>query len=370
MDEDEASQIDAVEGESRPIRGAGLHLSEILDDPNNVGLICSGLCGETSRQSQREPRGGRAIAGAPRRDLVQGATMKAAVQHPVETEVFAEAHPSALDRRTHETLPKSDRAECASFDRGDPLAQKIHSFRLATSRHRFAPIHRSRLSSLFVLIDSRFGEKSQELCPQDFSHDFSSMKFAGGTVELGRMTTYHFTLFETVIGECAIVWSGRGIAGAQLPEACAFETRRRLLDRFPDAREASPPPDVARARDGMAALLRGEARDLSGVALDMDLVPPFHRRVYAATRTIKSGETQTYGAIARDIGAPGAARAVGRALGRNPFAILVPCHRVLGASGKLGGFSAHGGVATKSRLLAIEGAPTSADQRQTRQNRN
>lgn len=179
------------------------------------------------------------------------------------------------------------------------------------------------------------------------------------------MTTHHFTLFETAIGECAIVWGGRGIAAAQLPEACAFETRRRLLDLFPDAREASPPPDVARAREGMAALLRGKARNLSSVALDMDLVPPFHRRVYAATRTIKPGETQTYGAIAQKIGAAGAARAVGQALGRNPFAILVPCHRVLAADGKLGGFSAHGGLATKLRLLAIEGAPTSVTHAKT-----
>jgi methylated-DNA-[protein]-cysteine S-methyltransferase len=182
------------------------------------------------------------------------------------------------------------------------------------------------------------------------------MKCAGGILKFNQMTAYCFTLFETAIGRCAIVWGGRGIVGAQLPEACETETRRRLLDRFPDAREASPPPNAARAKEGIAALLRGETSDLSTIALDMDAAPPFRRRVYEATRAILPGETQTYGAIAQKIGAAGAARAVGQALGRNPFALLVPCHRVLAANGKLGGFSAHGGLATKLRLLAIEGA--------------
>jgi methylated-DNA-[protein]-cysteine S-methyltransferase len=103
-------------------------------------------------------------------------------------------------------------------------------------------------------------------------------------------------------------------------------------------------------------LLRGEASDLAGVALDMDQVPEFHRRVYDAARTIPPGETLSYGDIARRVGAPGAARAVGQALGRNPFPIVVPCHRVLAAGGRIGGFSAQGGVATKRRMLAIESA--------------
>jgi len=177
-------------------------------------------------------------------------------------------------------------------------------------------------------------------------------------INIDNMASYCFTVFETAVGRCAILWSGRGIVGALLPEACESDMRRRLLDRCPDAREAPPPQDVARARDGMAALLRGEPRDLSNVALDMDLAPPFRRRVYEATRAILPGETRSYGAIAQIIGAAGAARAVGQALGRNPWAILVPCHRVLAAKGGLGGFSAHGGLATKARLLAIEGAWT------------
>lgn len=168
------------------------------------------------------------------------------------------------------------------------------------------------------------------------------------------MPIYAFTLFETAIGACAMAWSGRGIAGVQLPEACAAATRQRVLDRFPDAREAMPPAEIAAARDAITALLRGEKPDLSAVALDMSAVPQFHRRVYDEARRIGPGETATYGAIARRIGVDRGGRAVGQALARNPFPIIVPCHRVLGAGGKLGGFSAHGGIETKKKLLALE----------------
>ena len=171
------------------------------------------------------------------------------------------------------------------------------------------------------------------------------------------MTAHGFALFETAIGRCGIAWGGRGVAAVQLPEARDPETRARLLHRFPGAREAPPPPDVQHALDGITALLRGEATDLSAVALDMDRVPPFHRRVYEVARTIPPGTTLSYGDVAARLGAPGAARAVGQALGRNPFAIVVPCHRVLAAGGKVGGFSANGGIAAKLRLLSIEGAP-------------
>ena len=170
------------------------------------------------------------------------------------------------------------------------------------------------------------------------------------------MTAHGFALFDTAIGRCGIAWGARGVVGVQLPEAREVETRARLLRRFPDAREAPPPPDVQRAIDGIVALLRGEASDLSAVALDMERVPPFDRRVYELARTIPPGATLSYGEIAARLGAPDAARAVGQALGRNPFALVVPCHRVLAAGGQLGGFSANGGVTTKLRLLAIEGA--------------
>jgi methylated-DNA-[protein]-cysteine S-methyltransferase len=169
-----------------------------------------------------------------------------------------------------------------------------------------------------------------------------------------------FTLFDTPIGRCGIAWGERGILGVQLPEAGERETRARMRRRFPDARELPALPAVRRAIESIAGLLRGDASDLSGVALDMERVPPFHRRVYAAARKIPPGATLTYGEIAARIGAPGAARAVGQALGRNPFALLVPCHRVVAAGGKAGGFSANGGVTTKLCLLALEGARKSA----------
>jgi len=169
------------------------------------------------------------------------------------------------------------------------------------------------------------------------------------------MIVHGFTLFDTAIGRCGIAWSGRGVLAVQLPEADERHTRARLVRRFPQAREA-PPPAVARALEGIAALLRGERVDLSAVALDLDGVPPFHRRVYEVARTIAPGATLSYGEVAARLGAPRSARAVGQALGRNPLPILVPCHRVLAAGGKPGGFSANGGVATKLRLLAIEAA--------------
>jgi methylated-DNA-[protein]-cysteine S-methyltransferase len=170
------------------------------------------------------------------------------------------------------------------------------------------------------------------------------------------MTAHGFTLFDTAIGRCAIAWGGRGLVGVQLPEAREPETRARVLRRFPDAREGPPPPDVQRALDRIVALLRGEVSDLSAVALDMDRVPAFHRRVYEIARTIPPGATLSYGDIAARLGGRGASRAVGQALGRNPFAIVVPCHRVLAAGGKVGGFSANGGITTKLRLLSLEGA--------------
>ncbi len=170
------------------------------------------------------------------------------------------------------------------------------------------------------------------------------------------MPSGSFTLFETAIGRCGIAWGERGLVGVQLPEARELETRARLLRRCPNARPAAPPPDVQRAIDAIVALLGGEASDLSGVALDMDLVPPFHRRVYEVARSIPPGATLAYGDIAARLGARGLARAVGQALGRNPFAIVVPCHRVLASGGRVGGFSANGGITTKLRLLSIESA--------------
>jgi methylated-DNA-[protein]-cysteine S-methyltransferase len=173
------------------------------------------------------------------------------------------------------------------------------------------------------------------------------------------MTEHGFALFDTDIGQCGIVWGAHGITGVQLPEASEARTRARLVRRYPQAREAPPPADVRRVIDGIVALLRGEASDLSAAALDMDGVPEFDRRVYEVARGIAPGATLSYGEIAARLGERGLARDVGQALGRNPFPIIVPCQRVLAAGGKAGGFSANGGVTTKLRLLTIERARTS-----------
>ena len=165
-----------------------------------------------------------------------------------------------------------------------------------------------------------------------------------------------FALFDTAIGWCGIAWGPRGIVGVQLPEGSAPATRARLLRRFPDAREAPPPSEARHAIDDITALLRGEPKGLDDVPLDMEGVPDFNRRVYEVARTIPWGATLSYGEIAKRLGDPGVARDVGQALGQNPFAIVVPCHRVLAAGGKWGGFSARGGVSTKRRLLSIEAA--------------
>jgi methylated-DNA-[protein]-cysteine S-methyltransferase len=165
-----------------------------------------------------------------------------------------------------------------------------------------------------------------------------------------------FLLFDSAIGRCGIAWGPGGVRGVQLPERGEAGTRARLQRRFPRLRESPPLPEVQQVVESIVALLRGEAPDLGAVALDLEGVPPFDRRVYQLARTIPPGETLSYGELARRLGTPGAARAVGQALGRNPLPIVVPCHRVVAADGRVGGFSADGGVRTKVRLLSIEAA--------------
>ena len=163
-------------------------------------------------------------------------------------------------------------------------------------------------------------------------------------------------IFDTTIGPCAIVWSARGLLGVQIPEANEAATRARILKRFPAAQETAPPRGIANVMSGVVALLNGERRDLKDVAIDDDGVPEFNRRVYAIVRQVPPGETITYGEIAERLGDKNLARAVGQAMGENRCPIVMPCHRVLAASGKTGGFSASGGVVTKLKLLTIEGA--------------
>jgi methylated-DNA-[protein]-cysteine S-methyltransferase len=175
------------------------------------------------------------------------------------------------------------------------------------------------------------------------------------------MSDVSFTIFDTALGECGIAWGERGIVAVRTPEN-GGKVRARLMKRFPSAREAAPPPHIARVIADIAAAMKGEARDLAYAALDMRAVPEFNRKVYAVAQGIPFGQTLTYGEVAARLGDKRLAREVGQALGQNPFPIVVPCHRVLAASGKSGGFSAPGGVTTKMRLLTAEraqpGGPT------------
>ena len=165
-----------------------------------------------------------------------------------------------------------------------------------------------------------------------------------------------FAVFLTAIGACGTAWGERGIVGVQLPQASAAATAARLRRRFPGLQEAAPPQPVARAIAGMTALLAGARVDFSNVEIDYREIGPWEQAVYAVASRIPIGETLTYGDVATRLGDPAQARAVGQALGRNPIPIIVPCHRVIAAGGKTGGFSAPGGVSTKLRILAIESA--------------
>ncbi len=164
-----------------------------------------------------------------------------------------------------------------------------------------------------------------------------------------------YTIFDTAIGRCGIAWGYSGIVGVQLPEAREIETRKRLFRLYPDARETRPPQNVELAIEGIVALLRGEGCDFSDVTLDMSGIHAFNQRVYQITRTIPRGETRTYGEIAARLGASGAVHSVAQAIARNPFVIIVPCHRVLEAGGYADKISPHGGMISKRRLLSIEG---------------
>jgi methylated-DNA-[protein]-cysteine S-methyltransferase len=170
--------------------------------------------------------------------------------------------------------------------------------------------------------------------------------------------TLSYSFFETAIGTCGIVWSADGIAGVSLPEEQEKLLRSRFAARYPNAEEALPPPAIAAAIARIKTLLRGEPDDLGDIVLDETGLPAFNKRVYDIARRISPGATRTYGEIARELGDPLLAREVGQALARNPYPIIVPCHRVLAANGKTGGFSATGGIQTKFRMLAIERAKT------------
>jgi len=170
-----------------------------------------------------------------------------------------------------------------------------------------------------------------------------------------------YCVFDTPMGSCGIAWSGgadsreMSVARFQLPEATVKATEARIA-RFSGAHvQSAPPPSIVKIIERVRKHLRGEAQDLRDVPVDLDSVGAFERMVYRAAREIPVGETRTYGQLAKAVGRPNAARAVGNALKKNPIALIVPCHRIQAAGGRPGGFSAHGGCATKAKILALEG---------------
>jgi methylated-DNA-[protein]-cysteine S-methyltransferase len=167
---------------------------------------------------------------------------------------------------------------------------------------------------------------------------------------------HHYSIFETAGGFCGIAWNDIGVTRFQLPTKSVEATERLLLRRLPGAEPGEPTPTVAEAIAAVRRYFAGEETDFSRFELDLGDQLPFFRQVYAAARCVGWGHTTTYGALAKELGAgPEAARDVGQAMAQNPVALIIPCHRVLAAGGKVGGFSAPGGAASKTRMLALEG---------------
>ncbi len=167
----------------------------------------------------------------------------------------------------------------------------------------------------------------------------------------------NYCVFQVTGGFCGIAWSKTGITRLCLPTRTAAAATRMLLRRAPDGTPGTPPPEVAETVTAVERYFRGERVDFSSARLEIGGQGDFPRRIYQALRKVGWGQTTTYGALAKEIGAdPEAAREVGEAMGRNPVPLIIPCHRVLAAGGKLGGFSAPGGTSTKIRMLELEGA--------------
>lgn len=170
------------------------------------------------------------------------------------------------------------------------------------------------------------------------------------------MTDQGFAVYLTAIGHCGIAWGPGGLLGLDLPASSAGRTRTRLAARFPTLAESALPPAAKGAVDRITAYLAGAKDDFADLPLDWSRVGAFDAAVYRAAMAIPAGSTITYGALAAGLGDAGKAQAVGQALGRNPWPIVVPCHRITAADGRTGGFTAPGGTVTKLRLLEIEGA--------------
>jgi methylated-DNA-[protein]-cysteine S-methyltransferase len=172
-----------------------------------------------------------------------------------------------------------------------------------------------------------------------------------------KIMSTHYSVFDTALGFAGLAWSDAGIVRFQLPSASADATARNLLRRAPDAIESAPPTHIADAIAAVKRYFAGEKVDFSGLALDLSTQDETFRTIYAAARRVDYGETTTYGGLAKTIGRSDweAARDVGQAMAKNPVPLIIPCHRVLAAGGKIGGFSAPGGSDTKVKMLALEG---------------
>ena len=169
------------------------------------------------------------------------------------------------------------------------------------------------------------------------------------------MSTLHYFIFETASGFCGIAWNDAGITRFQLPAKSAKAAERLMLRRAPGVQPGVPTPMVGEAVAAVRRYFQGNETDFSELELDLDGQDEFFKRVYAAARRIKWGQTTTYGDLAKELGAgPETARDVGQAMARNPIPLIIPCHRVLAAGGKIGGFSAPGGAAAKIRMLGLE----------------
>ena len=170
-------------------------------------------------------------------------------------------------------------------------------------------------------------------------------------------TSVHHHVFDTAIGPCGVAWNARGLTGVQLPEKDRAATERRLAAKAQAPAPPSRRPAIAAVVADIQRYLAGEAVDFAAVAVDLSGLDPFRQKLYETMRSLAWGDTTTYGELAKKLGATDweGARDVGEAMGRNPVPVVIPCHRVLAAGGKLGGFSAHGGAATKAKLLALEG---------------
>ncbi len=167
---------------------------------------------------------------------------------------------------------------------------------------------------------------------------------------------HQYLIVETASGFCGIAWNDVGITRFQLPAGSAVATERNLLRRLPDPEPGAPTQEVLEAIAAVKSYFKGEQVDFSNFRLDLDGQDRFFKQIYAATRHVGWGHTTTYGMLAKEIGVgPEAARGVGQAMAKNPVPLIILCHRVLAAGGKVGGFSAPGGSAAKIRMLELEG---------------